>query len=38
MKDRKLLGKSDLGDLTPGGALVVDLVEAMAQDLVLREL
>ena len=38
MKDRKLVGKSGLGDLTPGGALVVDLVEAMAQDLVLREL
>ena len=34
----KLLGKSGLGDLAPGGALVVDLVEAMAQDLVLREL
>ena len=34
----KLLGKSGLGDLAPGGALIVDLVEAMAQDLVLREL
>ena len=34
----KLVGKSGLGDLAPGGALVVDLVEAMAQDLVLREL
>ena len=38
MKDRNLLGKSGLGDLAPGGALVVDLVEAMAQDPVLWEL
>ena len=38
MKDRKLVGKSGLGDLAPGGALVVDLVEAMAQDPVLWEL
>ena len=32
MKDRKLVGKSGLGDLALGRALVVDLVEVMAQD------
>ena len=36
-KGRERKGRG-LGDLAPGGALVVDFVETTAEDVVLREL